>query len=482
MKLIDIAICVDNIDPKGMGRIRCVRYSDYVGEKEGAYDYNKWSEIDPFIASPFLPININFIPEIGQAIKIINYDTDKETVNQEYIAGPFTTSFNFNQQKFSNQLENTTYGATYKISPNIISENGEYINKKSNNVFANKEDFAIYGKNGTDILFTKDGITLRAGKLENNSLKIKNDLTFPLLSNNISKLHLKKYEKTLYLVELTTKETKIENRLLNYIVEYEIDSLTLPCNINFYVYSIIDDNDLFNTNTFNLTTDKPNVKLITNKNTFTKRIEINDLDNVVSLIRSTLFNIYDKGLSDFNISDLFPFYFRPTKEFLALIPINNTQKTLKDNILNKVSLLRVGPNNGLIWSNNETKPPTITLSNNDIKLKISDDKPQTFASITSDNLFLLSNNTNNNKIDFNILEKYEYSQENYIKNIKPNTYSIVRGEKLIEILKGMLKVLFNHRHNLTKPMVKIGYDEYDALIELIKDMEEEILNKSIRIN
>ena len=46
----------------------------------------------------------------------------------------------------------------------------------------------------------------------------------------------------------------------------------------------------------------------------------------------------------------------------------------------------------------------------------------------------------------------------------------------------MLKVLFNHRHNLTKPMVKIGYDEYDSLVELIKTMENDILNKSIKIN
>ena len=40
-KIIDIAICVDNVDPKGIGRIRCVRYNDYVGEKEGALKYEK---------------------------------------------------------------------------------------------------------------------------------------------------------------------------------------------------------------------------------------------------------------------------------------------------------------------------------------------------------------------------------------------------------------------------------------------------------
>ena len=85
MKIIDIGICIDNVDPKGMGRIRCVRYSDYVGEKEKALTYEAWGKNDLFVAIPFLPTNINFIPEINQAVKILNYNTDKSNTNQEYI-------------------------------------------------------------------------------------------------------------------------------------------------------------------------------------------------------------------------------------------------------------------------------------------------------------------------------------------------------------------------------------------------------------
>ena len=53
MKIIDIAICVDNVDPKGIGRIRCVGYNDYVGEKERAVNYVEWDDKDPFVALPF---------------------------------------------------------------------------------------------------------------------------------------------------------------------------------------------------------------------------------------------------------------------------------------------------------------------------------------------------------------------------------------------------------------------------------------------
>ena len=107
MKLIDIGICIDNEDPKAMGRIRCIDYDDYVSGKENYRKYTPWSEEDPFIAIPFLPNNINFIPENFQAVKILRYNTEKTTVNQEYIAGPFTTRFDFNGQTYS-ETEVTT--------------------------------------------------------------------------------------------------------------------------------------------------------------------------------------------------------------------------------------------------------------------------------------------------------------------------------------------------------------------------------------
>jgi len=130
MKIIDIAICVDNIDPKGMGRIRCVRYNDYVGEKENSTKYEKWSQNDPFIASPFLPNNINFVPENGQSVKLLNYNTDNENINLEYIAGPFTTQYDFNGQTFSQQIENTTYGVATKHRGDVKKSSGEFIKRR----------------------------------------------------------------------------------------------------------------------------------------------------------------------------------------------------------------------------------------------------------------------------------------------------------------------------------------------------------------
>ena len=47
MKIIDIAICTDNMDPKGLNRIRVIRYSEYnVGEKDQIKCFN-YSNMQP---------------------------------------------------------------------------------------------------------------------------------------------------------------------------------------------------------------------------------------------------------------------------------------------------------------------------------------------------------------------------------------------------------------------------------------------------
>ena len=131
MKIIDIAKCVDNKDPLGIGRIRFSRFNDLTGVIENAITYEPWSDRDLFIAQPFLPSNINFIPDEGQSIKIINYDTDKKTVNIEYVSGPFTTMYDFNGQIPRKELfkPNINSNADYEIKGDfdIIYEK----NKKS---------------------------------------------------------------------------------------------------------------------------------------------------------------------------------------------------------------------------------------------------------------------------------------------------------------------------------------------------------------
>jgi hypothetical protein len=334
MKIIDIGKCIDNVDPLGIGRIRVSRYNDYTGQKEKAIDYEPWSDRDLFIANPFLPNNLNFIPEINQSVKIIQYNSEKDTVNVEYIAGPFTTMYDYNGQTFSQQVANTTYGATVKKKPNIRNPKGEYINKKSENVFANEKDFAIYGKNGSDVLFTENGLQLRGGKLlSKDAASVTNKgiaLDYPIMSKKSSRIYLKKFPKKMTLEEVVVKNSVSDNKDLKYIIEYDVSDLKnlteeYTAVVKIYVYKVTSTfGDEFKTKFFteNSNVNASFIKLINTEGdsiTPSYTVTVSSINDAYREIRDKIFLIHDKGLTELNgqfqSDDVHPFYFRPTKEF-----------------------------------------------------------------------------------------------------------------------------------------------------------------------
>lgn len=505
MKIIDIAICVDNIDPKGMGRIRCVRYNDYVGEKENSVKYVKWSQDDPFIASPFLPNNINFVPEIGQSVKLLNYNTDNENINLEYVAGPFTTQFDFNSQTFSQQIENTTYGVATKHRGDVKKSTGEFIKNKSDNSFAKDKDFAIYGKYGSDILFTENGLQLRGGKLLSKEaasyLNRETMLTHPLMAEKSSRLYLKKFPKKMTLGNRKVKKTNVEVKNIKTIVEYDIEgSLTDVTGVTFNVYSVKSEyGETFKSNFFTENTSIPmaSVKLINTDNTsstVTYREDVSSIEDAYKTIRDTIFTIHDIGLGELNTlynneDERHPIFFRPKiGGELSRFGVSQTEDENKKRILNKVSVSRVGPTSGLLWSATKSNPPVSSKEYVQEYLKIDQNTPeQTFATVTSDKIYFLStdlgSNEGENPINFKSLDKYDFTQEDYIKNIDPKTFSTVRGENLLILLRSIIQVIFTHRHNPLKPIIgQTDYAEGEELKKIYQTVENDILNKSIRIN
>lgn len=495
MKIIDLGICIDNNDPQHLGRIRYKLFSETGGQRERALDYKPWDDNDLFVASPFLPNNINFIPEVGQPVKIMGYNYQKDTVNQVYIAGPFSTMFDYNSQTFSQGIENTSYGASVKHKKDIIDKDGKYKDARAVGAFAKHNHFGIYGKYGSDVIFTDDGIQIRGGKLvskKSASPRVREQLlSTPIMSKKVSKLHLKKYPQKMVLKTTETPITTVESRQLNHIVEYTIDDLNNPTNVTFYVYKILKSyGDLYNTNSFTNNTDivPENLKLITGiSSNYTYSINVTDIRSAYSETRGFLSTIHTSSLNGVDVlfknEDLHPFYFRPTKE-LKERGGNVSNKTL---YISNVSLRRVGQNSGhgLIWSSVEPTPPTkTTTEKKTITTLENNSQEQTFGSIVSDKIFLLSTDTNEagKSINFDGLDKYEYTQEDYISKIEPNTYSLVRGENLLNLLYAIIDVLTTHRHNINDPYARTDYPQHNRLIELFEKMENDLLNRSIRLN
>jgi hypothetical protein len=503
MKIIDIAVCIDNRDPENLGRIRCIRYSSYTGQIERAMDYEAWNDKDLFTALPFLPNNINFIPEIGQTVKIINYNTDKESANTEYIAGPFTTRHDYNSQTHSTQIERTTYGNASKQGKKVIDNNGNYIDKKSEGVFAKHTDYGVYGKYGSDVLFTENGLQLRGGKLTTKDSATGNqrkDMLYkPLMSKKSAILYLKKFSKAKELKEVETETKKIASADVRYFIEYSINNFNGgSAVISYYVYQVNkvygDVYKTYNPALLDAKLIDGHYKLIntdgtTTTPTFTKNVS--DVAEAYVTIRNDIKTLHYKGLNEFNVTyttdDLHPFYFRPTqacRENLDLTPlqIENRNKIFNNVLINDSA----GPEHGLAFQRTSIAPPQIIIKQKEMIMKdITGNIEQTFSALKSDKIYLLTTNPYNvteKPINFEKLDKYELTQNNYLKDIEPNTYSTVRGETLLEFLRSIHDVLITHIHNINEPYAKLSYDAHNNMERLFQKLEDDILNKSIRIN
>jgi len=519
MKLIDIAICVDNLDPKHMGRIRCVRYSSYTGEQEKAVDYSAWDDKDLFTASPFLPTNINFIPEIGQTVKVIEYNTDKDFDNVEYIAGPFTTMHDYNSQTHSAQVENTTYGIAAKHSPDIAKSDKDEL-KTNDGAFARHTDYGIYGKYGSDVIFTENGLIMRGGKLKSKqgaTQKEKEKLTTePILAEKSSQLFLKKFDKKLTKVTEEVIVDSVDSKPLTSFIEYNIaDFGGSGSTIDFYVYTIkpIDNvtkhhygEDLYKTSNTNLN----NVDILSGQ-TFlcnvnndlspTFSVTVPDFNGISITIRDVIKTIH----SDLNLKslsekygnqlstlpnsnlDLHPFYFRPTKESVTRT-LTDEQILNRQTIFNGVSPASGITQSGLVFSSQSYNVPVKHIKQQTTYLKNgADGEEQSFGAIKTDKLYFLSTNEpapkygDKKPIDFKKLGNYDLTQENYLDDIEPNSYALVRGEILLDVLYTIANLFASHVHLLETPLIQSD-PNYIDLITKISNLENDMLNKSIRMN
>jgi hypothetical protein len=530
-RIIELGQCVDNRDPLGLGRIRVQTFSGPAGPAANL-DYVEWDDKDPFIALPFLPVNINYIPLSGQTVKIIYYDNSKDVVNKEYISGPFTTTHDFNSQQYSSQVKYTTYGGADKDSPKIVnSDDGQIIDDFAKGSIANYNDYGIYGKYGSDVLLTENGLTLRGGKflpksvLTNKQITNRNLQNKPVMSDNISAIYLKKFDELREYKEDIVTENYTESRLLKSIVEYNIDNFSGgTVNVDFYVYLVRQTSTKENKDTFGglYNTSNPNLsnapiyssltQLITTGSTnptFTLTltgIPSDDMSKVYIGIRKVIKRLHQYGslkhidnTLPHSSEDLHPFYFRPTTGCTNSQLSNTTQTNNRINLFNNIIIGQgVGPKSGLIYSKTRMTPLSETRLKKVIKLKVTPINEQTFGAIKSDKIYLISPKTkvptrgimddvtgaiiNTGKpIDFKKLDKYELSHNNYMVDIEPSTYSTVRGEYLVEILKAITKLIYSHQHNVVGPPIPTD-PNYIRLMGLMETLSADILNTEIRIN
>lgn len=503
MKIIDVAVCTNNKDPKGIGRIRYRPYGQFLSEIAAGQNYNEWDEKDPLIAIPFLPGHINVIPKEGQSVKLIQYDTDKDNQNVEYVSGPYTSPHDYESQTFTTQHQDTTYGGVIVDRlPDLRDKTGNYIDRKSYGTVSSLEDTGFYGNYGSDIIFTKNGMMLRGGKLINKEVpnpKFRKRLSeVPLMSDKMSKLNLKKFPKTMMIKDEKIVITKISVNKVKHIVEYSIDNLTSPTKVDIFVYKVLDTyGPIFDTNYFSNATqvdfnDTKKVKLINTDNSLTgatATISVDSIKTAYIELREILHILHTGGLQKLSTlygqDDVHPFYFRPSTELLSRTTTSDTEKVNRKNFIDNIQVRGIGKGYGLIFSKQFATPPPVNTTKKIKVLRPQDNKgEQTFSSLTSDKMYFVSTSTNKGpkqSVDFTKIDNYEFTQEDYLMEIEPSTYATVRGEVLIKIIKTMYKFMVGHVHNWAEPG-HMTTEDMTILKNLIESMDNDLINQSIRIN
>jgi hypothetical protein len=492
MKIIEIGVCLDNQDPRGFGRIRARNIDELDSSRENAVpNWENWSKDDPFVYSPFLPNHINIIPKKDQAIKIIRYDNERDLQNQEYVAGPFTTPHDYGGQSSEKQITETTFGQRSQKTPDVKSFSSNkktfsegFIRAESVGSVPRIEDIAISGNYGSDIILTEHGIQLRAGKLIDKftaSPTQKEDLSkYPFYSKKHSKISLKKFPETVVLDYKNIVDNTLTRTDIKHLFEYKVDNPESPTEVTFYIFSIKQSfGEKYKTDIFGVDTQ---IESNTSSLIYEKTVALesdNKTQEAYILIRDFISKLDREKLNSIapalNDSFAHPFYFRPTSEFRSM---NNS-----GDLIEKVTY-HTRTSNGLVFSNTSIDVPIKTTTKKVPFLNKVSDVDQTFAAITADNILYLSTTNpgvDGKQVDFSSLDKYEYTQEDYLQKILPNTFATVRGEKLIEILELITLILLNHKHGiLTEP--KYFKSAIDTLKKLIERSKQDMLNNSIRIN
>lgn len=501
-RLIFKGVVKDNKDPKSLGRIRIdpsewiVSDEVYVTEYSGKYseEKDKWNAVsDPFMFVPLLPNHINMVPKVGESVNILYTDTDSKFIDGFYIPMSIIDQGYPNPSSAEHMLSQSKEGLKYKKAKDIYKSTGEFVKKTYDGAIPKTEDFAISSRLNSDILWTQKAIVIRAGKIKDDEVVSKRE---PIRDSNPAMIQVSKFDTTTTLSEGKEITSKVNQFVhTEVLIEYLIDDLNCEgnCTSTLYVFKLAKQKEKTETLYFNQTTEIENDK---KELLFSTIVNGDNLKDLSFNIRHEIKQIINRGLTGLSslenyikhpsnvdpqkMTSIFPLYFRnvPTQ-----YEVEKTNDIFNSEVLKNIHI-KTRKGFGLLFSNEEDDTPDKEIKIKETVVK-STDKPNKNVVVLSDKNYILSygNNipTSKKGINFSKVSNYEISQDEIINNIEPETYALVRGEQLHELLDIIYLYLTTHVHNPAEPPVVFPNIKSD-IEEKFQNFKQNILSNKIRIN
>lgn len=510
-RIIFYGECIDTKDPLGLGRIRAILKSENTADREKSFNESKkisvddlWTTKDPFVIRPLLPVFINTVPKKNEYVHLIysNID-DKSNKDKFYIGGVFSSLTTLENEPYESSVGNSNLGVRNKENKKLRNhKNGEEFDANNKGVYSLPEDISIDGRGSADIVVKDNTVLLRAGKY--NSVPKPN--VYPIANNTRAFLQLSKFDqKTQYGTPETLYKFTFKHKSIKLLVEYNVINPDNTANsytgsVNIYT---LKPNEKTNTKNFDNLSDVEGEKSLLKIFSFTAEPK----ENVVKLINSILDGVsnglipklndiapsvnpvgplqLDKGLS-------FPYYFRPQPSLFNILNSQTSSTASKifiGNLMMGVAAVSTDatPGYGLVYDESKKQSVPFTPEKNVVipqeKIKLNN----TSSLLGGDYVYLLSHKSvkkSTGKID---LKDTLYGiGENVISDeIEPKTSSSVRGEELVELLNLIVQFLITHvhpYHGMQPNPQSLNGVTADKLLEELRNANEKILNKYIRIN
>lgn len=522
----------NNIDPELLERVRIVpeqeKFLEIIGslkdrtDSKGSFLNENQDDIredlffssdDPFVFFPFLPLNLNVIPEINDGALLIYFNSIQNIgrKRQFYIKSPISTITAMKAED-SNQTKGILGSLPNVKAGKPLRNVDGFFNTSTKGVMAEVNDFGIYSKGRSDIILKDTEVILRAKK----TLELKNNVT-PVVNKNRSFLQLSDFE---YKTTKNPTQKIISRQLVDQqivkLVEYEIDfgfdTENGPYFGNVNIYNLPGRNSETTTSVFKSDT------ILEDYSSFFPYFthyfsDVYSLDTVAFIINSIL-----KGLNEGEINfqyekilggpegtptnvtvyqkildNRFPFYYRLSLPSQKLLSNGNTnqQKTiqsLSSRVIFPISR-RENPGSGLISKKNyfgqlfQTSLQQIQTLNKEVT-------EQSYAVLGSDKVYLISKSSQipgKPSITVDDDDVYGISEGKLSTNYLEATEGMVRGESLKKLLSLIVRFLLNHQHlyNRLPPYettTETSPISSQQLLEEFNLYDQKVINQNIRIN
>jgi len=504
---------IDTNDPQKLGRIRALispgdinnifRIPEDKLNKTGddIIDEYKWKREDPFVYLPLLPFFIKTPPKKDELVHIFFGNKEYPQTNKFFIPGVFSSPTAIGQQNFEDAKTYLSDGTNYKEDRSIQDKSpNSNVKTDSYGVFPEPVDTALLGRGSADLVVKENTVLLRAGKA-----KIERGVP-PVANNSRAFLELDYFPSQKETDEQIKKRIlqEVNVKAVKYLIEFFITNPDNSAEPRAYtgfiaVYKLKED-VLTNTENLKQESDIEEFKPVPIFEFPFRGLDLSTLvfliDNFIKGFNDGYINIEPLNGQNYpakRVNDQFPFFFRLSWKNYNQISDDTTNPLIKENlweICNQVNPFN-STTSGFTFFNLVSRKNTLGP---DFNIKIEEynetnytDKPITYSVLGADQLYFISHKSEiPGKKKISIDKRiYGFDQEDIGVTMKDNTNSMVRGEKLLDLLNLIVNFMLHHvhpMHGLQPDSVGLDGTEAAKVRTEINNAYQNILNSYIRIN